>query len=93
MHVTCEWLGHAPAVAAKHYLQVTDAHYAQAAQEAAHNPAQRASARGRTGAHGERETGKEPLRCGSLRPDAPECAQTGVGNMGPVGFEPTTKGL
>ncbi|MGA2033921.1 MAG: site-specific integrase [Thermoguttaceae bacterium] len=30
-HVVCEWLGNSEAVAAKHYLQVTDEHYRQAA--------------------------------------------------------------
>jgi integrase len=44
MHVVCAWIGNSPAVAAKHYLQVTDAHFAEAAQ----NPAQQAHAGGGT---------------------------------------------
>jgi hypothetical protein len=36
MHVVCAWIGNSQAVAAKHYLQVTDEHFSQAAQ----NPAQ-----------------------------------------------------
>lgn len=36
VHVVCAWLGNSPAVAAKHYLQVTEDHFRQAAQ----NPAQ-----------------------------------------------------
>jgi len=36
MHVVCQWIGNSQPVAAKHYLQVTDAHFASAAQ----NPAQ-----------------------------------------------------
>ena len=46
-HVVCAWLGNSRAVAQDHYLQVTDAHFAQAVAEpqnrpeqAAHNPAQ-----------------------------------------------------
>ena len=35
-HVVCAWLGNSVAVARKHYLQVTDAHF----EKAAHNPAQ-----------------------------------------------------
>jgi hypothetical protein len=46
IHVVCAWLGNSQAVAQEHYLQITDAHYAHAAQEplkaasAAQNPAQ-----------------------------------------------------
>jgi hypothetical protein len=45
--VVCAWLGNSRAVAQDHYLQVTDAHFAQAIaeppkrpEEAAQNPAQ-----------------------------------------------------
>jgi integrase len=43
MHVVCAWIGNSPAVAAKHYLQVTDEHFRQGITEtksAAQNPAQ-----------------------------------------------------
>ena len=40
MHVVCDWIGNSPAVAAKHYLQTTDEHFAKAAQNAAQNTAQ-----------------------------------------------------
>ncbi len=40
MHVVCEWIGNSQAVAAKHYLQTTDEHFAKAAQNAAHNTTQ-----------------------------------------------------
>ena len=43
-HVVCAWLGNSPAIAHKHYLQVTDDHYRQAA----HNPAHHASTSGDT---------------------------------------------
>jgi hypothetical protein len=32
IQVVCDWIGNTAAVAAKHYLQVTDEHYRQAAQ-------------------------------------------------------------
>ncbi|MGE5612375.1 MAG: tyrosine-type recombinase/integrase [Bacillota bacterium] len=38
IHVVCAWLGNSRAVAQEHYLQVTDAHFAQAVQEAAKLP-------------------------------------------------------
>jgi hypothetical protein len=34
-HVVCSWLGNTKATADKHYLMVTDDHFAQAAQNAA----------------------------------------------------------
>ncbi len=43
IQVVCEWIGNTAAVAAKHYLQVTDEHYRQALdapKSAAQNPAQ-----------------------------------------------------
>lgn len=42
IHVVCEWIGNSQAVAQKHYLQVTDAHF-EAAKKAAQNPAQQAA--------------------------------------------------
>jgi hypothetical protein len=43
MHVVCEWIGNSQAVAAKHYLQVTDEHFADATSkptETLHKPLQ-----------------------------------------------------
>jgi hypothetical protein len=31
LHVVCEWIGNSAPIADKHYLQVTDSHYADAA--------------------------------------------------------------
>ena len=45
LHVVVAWIGNSQPVAAKHYLQVTDDHFAQAVQ----NPVQQAS---RTELHG-----------------------------------------
>jgi integrase len=33
MHVVCQWIGNTKAIAAKHYLQVTDDHYAKATED------------------------------------------------------------
>src|SRR5690606_3022729 len=43
LHVVCSWIGNTQAVAAKHYLQVTDAHF-DAARKATRNPAQHTEA-------------------------------------------------
>ena len=37
LHVVTAWLGNSPSVAAKHYLQITDEHYAQAIAQVASN--------------------------------------------------------
>ena len=34
IHVVCKWLGNTTTIASKHYLQVTDAHFREAAEEA-----------------------------------------------------------
>ena len=49
IHVVCAWLGNTAAVAAEHYLQVTEDHYRSAAQNPAQSEAERAC---------QRETGK-----------------------------------
>ena len=38
LHVVVSWLGNSQLIAAKHYLQVTDDHFAQAIQNQTHNP-------------------------------------------------------
>ena len=40
MHVVCAWIGNTQAIAAKHYLQVTDEHFQKAAQNAAQQAAE-----------------------------------------------------
>ncbi len=39
LHAVCTWLGNSPKVASKHYLQTTEAHYREAAQNPAQNTA------------------------------------------------------
>ena len=52
MHVVCAWIGNTERIAAKHYLQVTEAYFAEAAGKsgapAAQNQAQQAAACSRT---------------------------------------------
>jgi len=61
VQVICQWIGNSPAVAAKHYLQVTEDHYAQAAaQETAHNPAQQEREVPTMPGNGGNESGAKP---------------------------------
>ncbi len=47
IHVVCEWIGNTEAVARKHYLQITDKHFAKAVQKAV----QQSAADGGTASH------------------------------------------
>ncbi len=47
-HVVCEWIGNSEEVARKHYLQVTDDHFARAIINPVHNPVQSGHALSRT---------------------------------------------
>ncbi len=65
-HVVCEWIGHSATVAAKHYLQVTDDHFAKAAQNPAHNTTQPVGIERNTSEQncenlGERATSRMPI--------------------------------
>jgi len=72
LHVVTRWIGNSELVATKHYLQLTDEHFARAVSDgAAQNPAQPARASARTDSQGasaeHRKTptfagGNEPLR-------------------------------
>ncbi len=90
MHVVCAWIGNSQPVAAKHYLQVTDAHFEKAAGGAMQNPVQYTSA----------YTGTEPqaVRSGHEKTPGSPGVATSCGPMmcakAPrVGLEPTTYGL
>ncbi len=62
MHVVCAWIGNSRAVAAKHYLQVTDEHFRKAAQ----NPPQTVHAMGVRGGQRRQQT---PQLSGKDAPD------------------------
>lgn len=55
IQVVCAWLGNSPEVARKHYLQVTDEHFARAAGRSAANSAEEAAGNGRKEPAPERE--------------------------------------
>ena len=88
MHVVCEWIGNSQAVAAKHYLQTTDEHYA-AATEASEgylqNPMQSAAEPTRN----ESSVDKGPAPIAANYGGLPILATSGIH---PRGFEPLTFG-
>ena len=89
-HVVCAWMGNSRATARKHYLQVTDEHFEQAAMtepadKAAQNPAQYEAVLSRKASHTERETAKSDQKRRYATPC--ECG------MGDGGLEPPTSSL
>ena len=96
-HVTAAWLGHSTIVAQKHYWQVTDADFEKATkcvesleEKAAQNAAQSVHARSRFATQASRVSHEEqPV----LQEFASSCDTPLVSELGPVGLEPTTKGL
>jgi integrase len=88
LHVVCAWIGNSSLIAAKHYLQVTDADFESAAKcgaVAVQNPVQQAAARARTSS---RESTENEGGCGVTPEGAEECET--VRNEGgiPGGREP-----
>jgi integrase len=62
LHVVCNWIGNSSRIAAKHYLQITEADFARAAgggAEAVQNPVQHGAATVRTESQTSNETGGE----------------------------------
>lgn len=81
LHVVCAWIGNSSAIAAKHYLQVTNEHFdraiasgkpteEKAAQKAAQNPTQQPHAASRKTSHDEKQKTKNPANCGAFQDTA-----------------------
>ena len=97
-HVACRWIGNTQPIAAKHYLQLTDEHFAKAiageSKKVAHNAAQKTHAT----AHQERserkpDDAKTPTKvgiCEGLHGDSHTCINL---NAPRAGLEPATCGL
>lgn len=85
-HVVTAWIGHTERIATKHYLQVTDEHYAKAAQK----PAQQLRAPVRTDKQMSPARQDDP----PVLPDfVTDRERVYTCPVGPEGFEPPTKGL
>lgn len=93
IHVVCDWIGNSPAVAAKHYLQVTDADFEKAIQRGtncgtlrAQNAAQQAAA---PSCNDMQEQQENP---GKVEPFSESSMSRGDRPVRPEGFEPPTYG-
>jgi integrase len=84
-HVVCAWLGNTQAVAQIHYLQVTDEHFASAAQ----NAAQQASGESATVGICQKPTNKNPS---DLPRDGNLCGCVQDSAIPPRGVEPLSSG-
>lgn len=103
IHVVCKWIGNSPAVAAQHYLQLTDEHFSRAVQadakpedpqdEAAQNAAQNEAQKPAEGSGSDSKTaGNETLEAfetAGVYADTLASAKTCENEgMTPTGFEP-----
>jgi len=100
-HVCARWLGHTPAIAAKHYLQVTEADFEAAAghtlTKAAHYPnkaAQNAAQSGAVSSLPERESGTAEVQQRPVLPrDTELYTNLHIKQVGDTGLEPVTSCL
>ncbi len=98
LHVVCAWIGNSSAIAAKHYLQVTDEHFEAAikgegaGEKAAQNPTQQPHADGRKASHYEGHKTKNPAICGAFRETAVGRDDPNTYLIPPRGVEPLSSG-
>jgi len=88
-HVVCSWIGHSSAVARKHYLQVTEAHFRAAS--ALHPALQQARPQGHTELQAKGQDAPEPAYSQPVEPTAACCTNQDVSMVGATGLEPTAK--
>ena len=93
-HVAAAWIGNSVAVAVKHYLQVTEDHFKQAAKKATQNPTSKAHESSRndskTQMPSEALGSVSSSDCERLRPTATSCTPSEFQRMGDTGLEPVT---
>ena len=77
--------------AIRHYLQVTDEHFARAtAGDVLQNPMQQAAAPGCNESHEDGDAERQSVFCGAAHDNATRCDETGSHQMGDTGLEPVT---
>ncbi len=91
-HVVSAWIGNSVAIAAKHYLQVTEEHFERAtvANSALQNPVQSMLARGRAQS---KAASTNPTSRGRERQFATHCDVGENPRLGGTGLEPTTSSV
>ncbi len=93
LHTVCAWIGNTKAIAAGHYLQVTDADWARAtgSEEAAANPSTNPATQARPRAHtGAQDKTKNPENSAVLSGFGVPCDAVKNRPMGRAGLEPAT---
>ncbi len=89
LHVVCSWLGNSQAVAAKHYLQVTDKHFQQASEGGAESGALTAQNEAQPVAADIRHHPKESTQALAPVDNRPVLAEDGEAwQVTPTGLEP-----
>ena len=91
-HVVCKWIGNSQPVAAKHYLQVTEGHYAKAVQNAVHDPVQNATELPGKEPQAPAPEDAEACVCGALQNNAAPCDGRELRSIPPRGVEPLSPG-
>ena len=86
LHVVCAWIGNSQAVAAKHYLQVTEDHFRSALQ----NALQQAHALDRNESQVEAGEAPETAFSHSNRDASTHCDTSDADLVGATGLEPVT---
>ena len=84
--MVCDWIGNTEAIASKHYLQVTEDHFAKAVR----NPVQQPAVLPRTGPQA---TSVEDEKTPVLQGNASGRDHLRDGQVPPAGIEPATYGL
>ncbi|MBT3200784.1 MAG: tyrosine-type recombinase/integrase [Phycisphaerales bacterium] len=87
IHVVCKWIGNSTQIASKHYLQVTEDHFAEAAQKAVHYPVQYPAASACTEPQVKQEVAAKPYVCGGMQKSAAPCDSKGLHGMTPRRLE------
>jgi len=86
LHVVCAWIGNSQAVAAKHYLQVTEDHFRSALQ----NALQQAHTLNRNESQVEAAGEPKPAFSHSVRDSSTHCDKPEENLVGATGLEPVT---
>ena len=86
VQVVCQWIGNSPQVAARHYLQVTEDHFARATGAALQKAVQQSS---KTACNADSPEGARP----HSHTENQHCTPVHIKRVGPLGLEPRTGGL
>ncbi len=86
IHVVCQWIGNTEAIAAKHYLQVTEDHFSRALQNALRQPHA-------TGGNGLQQEIARNEKTPALQGFATDCGDPPSSGVEPKGLEPSTSAL